>query len=71
MAPIRYNSENGLGRNVKRSERAYTSIQCPDKIVVLGNLWICLEMHTSDRDVVLLCKCQPFATNLGIGISVV
>lgn len=51
--------------------RTYAGVQSSNHIVMLGDLWVRLELHTSDWDVVLLRKCQPLTTNLSVCIGVV
>lgn len=51
--------------------RTYAGVQSSNHIVVLGDLWVRLELHTSDWDIVLAGECQPLTTDLSVRIGVV
>ena len=60
-----------IGSRLSEECRTYAGVQSSNHIVVLGDLWVRLEVHTSDWDIVLLRKCQPLTTDLSVRIRVV
>lgn len=64
-------NQGAIGSMSSEECRTYAGVQSSNHIVVLGDHWVRLEVHTSGWDIVLLRKCQPLTTDLSVRIGVV